>query len=115
MTVDPRAAWSSAAEHHGRGGMVTVWDHRGGYVGCMGVERWEKLLAEDAAAVPAGNQAADGDTMSAWLRESARELDHAHALLDELGVGRKLTPESECECTLATRIAALASARGGRT
>lgn len=40
--------WSSAAEAAGREGMVTVWDDKGGYVGCMGKETWQSLLVETA-------------------------------------------------------------------
>jgi hypothetical protein len=34
-----------------REGMVTVYDEHGGYLGCMGRERWDRLLTEgkDAA------------------------------------------------------------------
>lgn len=35
---------SSAAEGIGREGMVTVWDDKGGYLGCMGVETWLVIL-----------------------------------------------------------------------
>jgi len=31
-----------------REGMVTVYDSEGRYLGCMGTERWEQLLREDA-------------------------------------------------------------------
>jgi hypothetical protein len=30
--------------------MVTVWDDEGRYLGCMGVESWERLLREAARA-----------------------------------------------------------------
>ncbi|MBA2633459.1 MAG: hypothetical protein H0U86_10760 [Chloroflexi bacterium] len=30
----------------GREGMVTVYDYQGRYVGCMGRETWEEMLAE---------------------------------------------------------------------
>jgi hypothetical protein len=50
-TQSPRPeVWSSAAEGLGREGMVTVWDHEGRYLGCMGVEAWERLLREAARA-----------------------------------------------------------------
>lgn len=41
---------STPAERVGREGMVTVWDHHGRYLGCMGVEAWERLLREAARA-----------------------------------------------------------------
>ena len=49
----------------------------------------------------------DGDKLSAWLREAARELDTAHATLDNLGVPRSI-PGSVVECSLAARITLLA-------
>lgn len=39
-----------AARGIGREGVVTVWDHDGCYLGCMGVETWERLLREAARA-----------------------------------------------------------------
>jgi hypothetical protein len=36
-----------------REGMVMVYDSAGAYLGCMGIERWQRLLEEDAPASPA--------------------------------------------------------------
>ena len=41
--------WSSAAECIGREGIVTVWDSRGRYLGCMGVQMWKQLLLRGTA------------------------------------------------------------------
>lgn len=49
----------------------------------------------------------DAETLIAWVREAADELEKSHAILDELQVGRKL-PGSVWEYTLAARIALLA-------
>jgi hypothetical protein len=38
---------SEPADRLGRESMVTVWDHEGRYVGCMGVELWRDLLDRD--------------------------------------------------------------------
>jgi hypothetical protein len=43
---------SVAAEHIGREGIVTVWDHQGRYLGCMGVETWIRMLTPDATFDP---------------------------------------------------------------
>lgn len=51
--------------------------------------------------------ARDGDTLTAWLREAADEIDKAHAILDALGTPRSL-PGSDVECSLAARVALLA-------
>lgn len=46
------AVWLAAMRSTaGREGIVTVWDYDGRYVGCMGVERWQRILAEDAGKV----------------------------------------------------------------
>lgn len=34
-------------DERSREGMVTVYDHHGKYVGCMGIERWKHLLADE--------------------------------------------------------------------
>lgn len=47
----------------------------------------------------------DGDTLVAWLREAADELEKAHAILDGYGVPRTLNQDDGVECTLAARIA----------
>lgn len=44
---------SSAADHKGglgSPGMVTVWDHEGRYVGCMGSQTWRWLLSINGSA-----------------------------------------------------------------
>lgn len=51
----------------------------------------------------------DGDTLVAWVREAADEIEKAHAFLDDCGVPRSL-PGTEVECTLAARIALLEEA-----
>lgn len=50
----------------------------------------------------------DGDTLIAWLREGADELEKAHAFLDHLEVPRSIPGNGPTECTLAARIALLA-------
>lgn len=40
---------SATDRAEGREGMVTVYDQFGYYVGCIGVETWQKLLADGAA------------------------------------------------------------------
>lgn len=51
----------------------------------------------------------DGDTLVAWLREAADELEKAHAILDHYGVPRSVPGTEPAECTLAARIALLHS------
>jgi hypothetical protein len=66
-------------------------------------------------ALPRGSTSRDGDTLVAWVREAADELEKAHAILDVHGVPRGLPVEmggdGKTECTLAARIA-LALHRG---
>lgn len=52
----------------------------------------------------------DGDTLIAWVREAADELEKAHAYLDVYEVPRSI-PGTDAECTLAARIS-LALERG---
>jgi hypothetical protein len=76
--LDEIAAWDSqsAARHGHRGvreyakeviaatptspepreGMVMVYNSTGAYLGCMGIERWQRLLEEDAPASPAARE-----------------------------------------------------------
>lgn len=53
----------------------------------------------------------DGETLVAWLREGADELEKAHRLLDDLLIPRSL-PGTKVECTLTARIALLAQTVG---
>lgn len=46
----------------------------------------------------------DAETLIAWLREAADELENAHAVLDLHDVPRDLTDDG-VDCTLAARIA----------
>jgi hypothetical protein len=39
-----------------REGMVMVYDSTGAYLGCMGIERWQRLLEEDALISPAAEE-----------------------------------------------------------
>lgn len=39
-----REAHMASPKTHSREGMVTVWDHEGGYLGCMGINTWRALL-----------------------------------------------------------------------
>lgn len=45
MSAHPEL-WSAPAESIGREGMLTVWDHHGGYVGCIGTETWKGIPME---------------------------------------------------------------------
>lgn len=37
---------SDEERYVGREGIVTVWDEHGRYVGCLGSETWQRLLAD---------------------------------------------------------------------
>lgn len=64
------------------------------------------VLARDESETARG----DADTQVAWLRDGARDLEKAHAILDQLGVPRD-NPESGNPFTLAARVAYLHGVR----
>jgi hypothetical protein len=52
----------------------------------------------------------DAETLVAWLREAADELEKAHAYLDATGAPRRV-PGSVNECTLVARVSLLLDER----
>lgn len=65
------ASRGAAVEWQWREGMVTVYDHEGRYLGCIGIATWQELLA--ARALPVGEAPPDEE----------RERDDLRQLIDE--------------------------------
>lgn len=61
LYVPAQLAGERDIEWESREGMVTVYDHEGRYLGCMGRESWNVLLAEEAALAAAPPAARTGE------------------------------------------------------
>lgn len=48
--AEVRRCVEQAAIEQGREGMVTVYDHEGRYLGCMGIETWRNALEQEPRA-----------------------------------------------------------------
>jgi len=82
--LDELVALAGRAAPEGREGIVTAYDHKGQYVGCIGSETWALLLARPGLIELAGRAEAEWRDANAAIDDLLREKEAAEARADEL-------------------------------